>query len=75
MPKRKQMFAEQTPQGFNYHILLKAHKKIKMNVTDDIRLVKEMGIECKVVDGSEYNFKITTRQDYQLAKMFLKKIR
>ena len=72
MPDRNRMFLEQTPQGFNFHILLKAHKNIKMDVTDDMRLVKEMGIECKVVEGSEQNFKITTQQDFQLAEILLK---
>ena len=43
-----------------------------MDVTDDIRLVKAMGIECKVVEGSEQNFKITTQQDFQLAEILLK---
>ena len=69
------MFLVQTPQGFNYQTLLYAHKNIKMDVTDDMRLVKEMGIECKVVEGSEQNFKITTQQDFQLAEILLKKNR
>ena len=72
MPDRNHMFLEQTPQGFNYHIILNAHKKIKIDVTDDIRLVKEAGIECKLVEGSENNFKITTQQDFQFAEMLLK---
>ena len=72
IPNRNLMFLEQTPQGFHYHTLLNAHKKIKLDVTDDIRLVKELGIKCKVVDGSEQNFKITTQQDFQLAEILLK---
>ena len=72
MPDRNHMFLEQTPQGFKYHTILNAHQNIKMDVTDDIRLVKEMGIECKVVEGSEQNFKITTQQDFQLAEILLK---
>ena len=72
MPDRNHMFLEQTPQGFKYHIILNAHKKIKIDVTDDIRLVKEAGIECEVVEGSENNFKITTQQDFQFAEMLLK---
>ena len=72
MPDRNRMFLEQTPQGFKYHTILNAHQNIKMDVTDDIRLVKEMGIECKVVEGSEQNFKITTQQDFQLAEILLK---
>ena len=71
MPDRNHMFLEQTPQGFKYHTILNAHQNIKMDVTDDMRLVKEMGIECKVVEGSEQNFKITTQQDFQLAEILL----
>ena len=74
VPNRNLMFLEQTPQGFSYHILFNAHKNIKIDVTDDIRLVKESGIECKVVEGSEQNFKITTQQDFQLAEILLKGI-
>ena len=66
------MYLEQTPQGFLYQTLLEAHTKIKAETTDDIRLVKEMGIECKVIEGSEQNFKITTQQDFQLAEILLK---
>ena len=72
MPDRNRIFLEQTPQGFKYHTILNAHQNIKLDVTDDIRLVKEMGIECKVVEGSEQNFKITTQQDFQLAEILLK---
>ena len=72
MPDRNRMFLEQTPQGFKYHTILNAHQNIKMDVTDDIRLVKEMGIECKVVEGSAQSFKITTQQDFQLAEILLK---
>ena len=72
MPDRNHMFLEQTPQGFKYHTILNAHQNFKIDVTDDIRLVKAMGIECKVVEGSEQNFKITTQQDFQLAEILLK---
>ena len=72
IPDRNHMYLEQTPQGFKYHTILSAHQNIKMDVTDDIRLVKAMGIECKVVEGAEQNFKITTQQDFQLAEILLK---
>ena len=72
MPERDLMFLEQTPQGFHIQTLLDAHRKITAETTDDIRLVKEMGIECKTVEGSENNFKITTLKDFQFAEMLLK---
>ena len=72
MPIRNNVFLEQTPQGFHYQTILKAHTAIQVDTTDDIRLVNEMGIKCATVEGSENNFKITTKQDYQLAKILLK---
>jgi len=72
MPIRNNIFLEQTPQGFHYQTLLKAHTTIHIDTTDDIRLVNEMGIKCVTVEGNENNFKITTKQDYQLAEILLK---
>lgn len=71
MPNRNSIFLEQTPQGFHYKTILEAHKKNQNDTTDDIRLVYEMGIKCKTILGSEKNFKITTLQDYKLAKLIL----
>ena len=72
MPIRNNIFLEQTPQGFHYQTILKAHTTIQIETTDDIRLVNEMGIKCVTIEGSENNFKITTKQDYQLAEILLK---
>jgi 2-C-methyl-D-erythritol 4-phosphate cytidylyltransferase len=75
MPNRSRMYLEQTPQGFHYQTLLKAHKTIQVDTTDDIRLVNELGIKCITVEGNENNFKITTRLDHQLAEILLKEMK
>ena len=75
MPNRSRMYLEQTPQGFHYQTILKAHTNIQVDTTDDIRLVNEMGIKCATVEGSENNFKITTRLDFQLAELLLRKVK
>lgn len=72
MPNRSRMYLEQTPQGFHYQTILKAHTNFQVDTTDDIRLVNEMGIKCATVEGSENNFKITTKQDYLLAEILLR---
>ena len=72
MPNRSRMYLEQTPQGFHYQTILKAHTNIQVDTTDDIRLVNEMGIKCATVEGSENNFKITTKQDFKLAELLLR---
>ena len=72
MPNRSRMYLEQTPQGFHYQTILKAHTNIQVDTADDIRLVNELGIKCVTVEGNENNFKITTRLDHQLAEILLK---
>ena len=68
MPIRDNLFLGQTPQGFDYETILKAHETIEVLTTDDVRLVKEMGIECISVAGSEYNLKITSSHDLYMAE-------
>ncbi len=68
MPVRDNLFQGQTPQGFRYDIIRKAHETVFIDTTDDIRLVREMGIPCKSVAGSHFNFKITSSNDLYMAE-------
>ena len=68
MPIRDNMFLGQTPQAFNFKTIIDAHKKFKGETTDDIRLVKELGIKCATIEGSVYNFKLTNQPDIYLAE-------
>ena len=68
MPIRDKMFLGQTPQCFDYKLILEAHNKFKGETTDDIRLAKAMGIKCKTVNGSTFNFKLTNQPDVYLAE-------
>ena len=72
IPNRNMIFLEQTPQAFNYKVILAAHKEITTDATDDITLAKEYGIECTIVQGSSKNFKVTTPQDFKLAQFLIK---
>lgn len=76
-PSREGLYAVQTPQAFKYNIILEGHKKAEnMNVaaTDDTMLVENMGIKVKIIDGSNINIKITTREDLIFANAILKGI-
>ena len=73
MPNRSILRAEQTPQGFDYQTIMKAHKQFRGDATDDIRLVMELGITPKFITGSPKNFKITTLEDLNRAKLILGK--
>lgn len=66
---RKEIHYVQTPQIFQYKILKKAMKKAyEKNFigTDESMLVKELGIDINIVEGSLFNFKVTTMTDVEM---------
>ncbi len=65
---RDSLWSVQTPQAFRFDILKEAHAKGEDNVTDDTALVSALGHTVKFVKSSPRNFKITTREDWCLAK-------
>lgn len=62
-----------TPQTFRFEILQKAFapENFDANATDECFLVEKLGCEIAFVDGSQKNIKITTREDFALAEIFL----
>lgn len=76
-PDRSTLWMVQTPQVFQYHLVLEAYKNIMQNpgvqVTDDAMVVEKMGqTKIKLVEGSYKNIKITTPEDLEIAEIFLK---
>lgn len=67
---RDGLHALQTPQGFHYGLISKAHEQ-KGACTDDTSLVAAMGHEIKLVPGGRENFKITTMDDLKMAEKLL----
>lgn len=68
---REELVAVQTPQVFDYNLILECHKKIKENnikVTDDTMVVETFGNKVFLYEGSYTNIKITTPEDLILAK-------
>jgi 2-C-methyl-D-erythritol 4-phosphate cytidylyltransferase len=66
---RLQMYYVQTPQIFKYADLMKAMKKAyEKNFigTDESMLIKELGIDINIVEGSMLNFKVTTATDIEI---------
>lgn len=73
-PDRKQLWAAQTPQGFQVDVLKTCHAEgIRQNweVTDDAALFEKCGYKVQVVQGEETNLKVTTPQDLALAEFIL----
>ncbi|MBR6525889.1 MAG: 2-C-methyl-D-erythritol 2,4-cyclodiphosphate synthase [Clostridia bacterium] len=65
---RSCLYAMQTPQGFQTELLLKAHRSATQDCTDDAALLENMQYPVYLVDGDPLNFKLTTPEDYQMAK-------
>jgi 2-C-methyl-D-erythritol 4-phosphate cytidylyltransferase len=77
--ERRDVWLVQTPQVFMYEDIMSAHEKAVSegwdDVTDDASLIEKMGIPVKVIPGSEYNIKVTTPQDLELARYLMERIK
>jgi 2-C-methyl-D-erythritol 4-phosphate cytidylyltransferase len=68
---RAGLWRAQTPQVFRRDWLEQAHREAKGNATDDAALVETLGHRVHITMGDALNFKITTRQDLELAEAWL----
>jgi len=65
---RDGLYRAQTPQGFAYGSILKAHRDhAAQEVTDDVALAELAGMKVVMIDGEEKNFKVTRKEDFALA--------
>lgn len=82
-PDRNRLFAVQTPQVFETTLILKAYRLLEeslakqenreVKVTDDAMVVETMlHYPVKLVEASYKNIKITTPEDMETAKIFLR---
>lgn len=72
-PKRETLRYIQTPQVFDYNLILDAHKKLAgENFSDDAGLLEHLKIPVYVTEGEYTNIKVTTRSDIQILENYLK---
>jgi 2-C-methyl-D-erythritol 4-phosphate cytidylyltransferase len=74
-PDRSNLWAAQTPQGFQVDLLKDCHEKGKQlgwEVTDDAALFEKCGLPVKIVEGEETNLKVTTPVDLAIAEFILR---
>ncbi len=71
-PVRDQLWVIQTPQVFEYPLIMRAHETVTAPVTDDCSLVEAMGVPITVVEGSYSNLKLTTPEDVIFASALVK---
>lgn len=74
---RRQLWQIQTPQVFEACLIKEAYCKLQegryTGITDDAMVVEKiLGLPVKLVEGSYQNIKITTPEDLDLARLFLK---
>jgi 2-C-methyl-D-erythritol 4-phosphate cytidylyltransferase len=73
-PERRNLWAAQTPQGFDVELLKDCHERgrsVGWQVTDDAALLEKCQIPVKIVPGEETNLKVTTPVDLALAEFIL----
>ena len=63
----------QTPQGFRFAKILRAHRHFAdQQVTDDMALAERAGLHIVAVPGEETNLKVTKFEDFELAETHLR---
>ncbi|MDE2264490.1 MAG: bifunctional 2-C-methyl-D-erythritol 4-phosphate cytidylyltransferase/2-C-methyl-D-erythritol 2,4-cyclodiphosphate synthase [Alphaproteobacteria bacterium] len=69
---RAGLLRAQTPQGFRYAAILKAHRDhAAHDVTDDMALAELAGLKIVAVSGEETNMKVTNPEDFVVAESLL----
>lgn len=73
---RTRLFSAQTPQVFEYQLILDCHHKAKQDelaVTDDASVVEACGYTVAMVEATGPNHKITTLNDLPVVRSILEK--
>jgi 2-C-methyl-D-erythritol 4-phosphate cytidylyltransferase len=73
---RDSIVAIQTPQGFRIDWLKKAFLTVdrrRSKLTDDAAVAEAAGFKVSIVEGDPLNFKVTTPDDFEQARQFIKK--
>lgn len=68
---REGLFRAQTPQGFHFAPLLAAHRAHQGDAADDVEIARTAGMQVRMTQGSEDNFKITLPADFDRAARLL----
>ncbi len=74
-PDRSNLWAAQTPQGFDVQLLKDCHRRgreLGWAVTDDATLFEQCQLTVTIVEGEETNLKVTTTVDLAIAEFILK---
>jgi 2-C-methyl-D-erythritol 4-phosphate cytidylyltransferase/2-C-methyl-D-erythritol 2,4-cyclodiphosphate synthase len=69
---RESLWRAQTPQGFQFGLILRAHREAAgETLTDDAAVAERAGVRVALVRGSPDNMKITQAEDFGMAEILL----
>ncbi len=68
---RAGLFRAQTPQGFDFAAILKAHRVYQGEAADDVEIARALGLEVAITEGCEDNLKLTYPADFKRAAKIL----
>lgn len=76
-PDRRRVWQVQTPQAFSYDLIRSAYDRVvasgEQAVTDDTQVLElAYGRQSRLIEGSYRNMKVTTPEDLEIVKLFLK---
>lgn len=79
-PDRSRLWQVQTPQAFAYDLISDAYDRViaagEQSVTDDTQVLElAYGRQSRLIEGSYRNIKVTTPEDLEIVKIFLKNIK
>lgn len=79
-PDRRMLWQVQTPQAFSYDLIRRAYDMVvtsgEQAVTDDAQVLElALGRTSRLIEGSYRNLKVTTPEDLDIAKIFLKNVK
>ncbi|MBT4485306.1 MAG: 2-C-methyl-D-erythritol 4-phosphate cytidylyltransferase [Candidatus Latescibacteria bacterium] len=73
-PDRSSLWSTQTPQAFRTELICEAHSRARaegFTGTDDCMLVERLGHPVHIIEGDDFNIKITTQSDMKIAEVIL----
>lgn len=70
---RADLYRAQTPQGFDFEAILKAHRAHPGGAADDVEVARAAGLDVAIVEGEEDNIKLTWPADFARAERLLRR--
>ncbi len=69
---RSGLYRAQTPQGFDFRSILRAHREHPGGALDDVQVARDAGLSVQIIKGNPSNIKITRPEDFAQAEEILK---